>query len=121
MASREETISTPRTLDRATGKRLFPIEQATSSGLTQCTLLKLQRRAKAFLAALAESFAELGHSALRTFREQNPFDYARTFADYMPEGATLADILSDDRLEAISAQFAARVEKAARNGVETIH
>jgi len=62
-------------------------------------LLKLQRRAKAFLAALAESFAELGHSALRTFREQNPFDYARTFADYMPEGATLADILSDDRLE----------------------
>jgi len=38
-----------------------------------------------------------------------------------PEGATLADIPSDDRLEAISAQFAARVEKAARNGVETIH
>ena len=27
MASCEETISTPRTLDRATGKRLFPIEQ----------------------------------------------------------------------------------------------
>jgi hypothetical protein len=39
----------------------------------------------------------------------------------MPEGATLAHILSDDRLEAIRAQLAARIEKAARNGIETIH
>jgi hypothetical protein len=44
---------------------------------------------KAFLAALAETFDELGHGALRVFRDDNPADYARTFAGYMPRGATV--------------------------------
>jgi hypothetical protein len=76
---------------------------------------------KAFIAALAETFAELGRGTLRTFRDDEPADYARTVADYMPKGATPAEIYSDDRLEAICSQLAARIEKAARNGVETIH
>ena len=52
---------------------------------------------KAFLVALADSFAELGSGALRAFRDDDPAGYVRTLAEYMPEGATLADILSDDR------------------------
>jgi hypothetical protein len=75
---------------------------------------------KAFLAALAE-FDEMGRGALRAFRDDDPADYARTFADYMPTGATPAEIYSDDRLEAICSQFAARIKKAARNRVETVH
>jgi hypothetical protein len=76
---------------------------------------------KAFLTALAESFDELGRRALQRFRDDDPAGYAGLFADYMPKGTTDAEIYSDDRLEAICAQLAARIEKAARNGVETVH
>jgi hypothetical protein len=76
---------------------------------------------KAFIAALAESFDELGRAALQRFRDDDPAGYADLFADYLPKGTTPAEIYSDDRLEAIRAQLAARIEKAVRNGVETIH
>jgi hypothetical protein len=76
---------------------------------------------KAFIAALAETFDELGRRALQRFRDDDPAGYAELFASYTPKATTAAEIFSDDRLEAICAQLAARIEKAAQNGVETVH
>jgi hypothetical protein len=76
---------------------------------------------KAFLEALADTFDEYGRESLRTFRADDPADYARTFAHLIPKDAASSEIYSDAQLEKIYDAVSARLAKAARNGVETIN
>jgi len=76
---------------------------------------------KAFLEALAETFDEHGRAAVRHVRDHEPAEYARVFASIIPRDAATSDIYSDAQLERLCDALAARLAKAARNGVETIH
>ena len=76
---------------------------------------------KAFLEALAESFDEVGRAAVRHVRDNDPAEYARAFASIIPRDPATNDIYSDAQLERLCDALAARLAKAARNGVETIH
>jgi hypothetical protein len=76
---------------------------------------------KAFLEALAESFDEVGRAAVRHVRDNDPAEYARVFASIIPRDAATSDIYTDAQLERLCDALAARLAKAARNGVETVH
>jgi hypothetical protein len=76
---------------------------------------------KAFLEALAETFDEHGRAAVRHVRDNDPAEYARAFASIIPREAARDDIYSDAQLERLCDALAARLAKAARNGVETLH
>ena len=76
---------------------------------------------KAFLEALAETFDEHGRAAVRHVRDNDPAECARAFASIIPRDAATGDIYSDAQLERLCDALAARLAKAARNGVETIH
>ena len=76
---------------------------------------------KAFLEAVAETFDEHGRAAVRHVRDNDPAEYARVFASIIPTDATPSDIYTDAQLERLCDALAARLAKAARNGVETIH
>jgi hypothetical protein len=77
--------------------------------------------ATAFLEALAESFDEHGRAAVRHVRDNDPETYASVFASVIPKAATPSDIYTDAQLDRLCGALAARLAKAARNGVETIH
>jgi hypothetical protein len=76
---------------------------------------------KAFLKALAETFADFGEDNLRQVRDEYPETYASVFAQMFPKETTPSDIYSDAQLDRLYDALAARLAKAARNGVETIH
>jgi hypothetical protein len=76
---------------------------------------------KAFLEALADTFDEHGRAAVRHVRDNDPAEYARAFASIIPRDSATGDIYSDAQLERLCDALAARLAKAARNGVETIH
>ena len=76
---------------------------------------------KAFLIALAETFADFGEASLRQVRDEDPETYASVFAQMIPKETTPSDIYSDTQLDRLYDALAARLAKAARNGVETIH
>jgi hypothetical protein len=76
---------------------------------------------KAFLEALAESFDEVGRAAVRHVRDNDPAEYAHVFASIIPRDAATSDIYTDAQLERLCDALAARLAKAARNGVETVH
>ena len=76
---------------------------------------------KAFLEALAETFDEHGCAAVRHVRDNDPAEYARVFANIIPRDAATGDNYSDAELERLCDTLAARLAKAVRNGVETIH
>jgi hypothetical protein len=73
---------------------------------------------KAFLRALADTFEEFGRDAVRGCRDKDPVTYASVYAHVLPNPV---DIHSDEQLEQLCDCLSERLEKAARNGVETIH
>jgi hypothetical protein len=75
---------------------------------------------KAFLKALADTFDEAGRESVRQVRDEDPETYASVFAQMFPK-ETASDIYSDAQLERLCDALAARLAKAVRNGVETIH
>jgi hypothetical protein len=76
---------------------------------------------KAFLKALADTFDEGGREAVRQVRDKDPETYASVFAQMFPKGTTPSDIYSDAQLDRLCVAITAKLEKAVRNGVETIH
>ena len=76
---------------------------------------------KAFLKAVAETFADFGEASLRQVRDEDPETYASVFAQMFPKERTPSDIYSDAQLDRLYDALAARLAKAARNGVDTIH
>jgi hypothetical protein len=75
---------------------------------------------RAFLADLADVFDEHGRAMYRSVRDNDPAAYADIFANVMPKEAAI-DIYSDAQFERLCEAIAANLEKAVRNGVETIH
>jgi hypothetical protein len=75
---------------------------------------------KAFLIALAETFADFGEASLRQVRDEDPETYASVFAQMFPE-ETPGDIYTDAQMDRLCDAISERLAKAARNGVETIH
>ena len=76
---------------------------------------------KAFLKALADTFDEAGREAVRKVRDEDPETYASVFVQMFPKEATPSDIYSDAQLARLCDAIEAKLEKAVRNGVETIH
>jgi hypothetical protein len=76
---------------------------------------------KAFLIALAETFDELGRDAVRQVRDEDLATYASVFASVIPRETTPIDIYSDEQMDRLCDALSARLEKAVRNGVETIN
>ncbi len=76
---------------------------------------------KAFLEALADVFDESGREAVRHVRDEDPETYASVFAQMFPKETTPGDIYSNAQLDRLCDAITARLEKAVRNGVETIH
>ena len=76
---------------------------------------------KAFLKALADTFDEGGREAVRRVRDEDPETYASVFAQMFPKETTPSDIYSDAQLDRLCDAITARLEKAVRNEVETIH
>jgi hypothetical protein len=75
---------------------------------------------KAFLKALADTFDEAGREAVRHVRDEDPETYASVFAQMFPK-ETASDIYADAQIDRLCDALAARLAKAARYGVETIH
>jgi hypothetical protein len=75
---------------------------------------------KAFLKALADTFDEAGREAVRRVRDEDPETYASVFAQMFPK-ETASDIYADAQLDRLCDAITAKLEKAARNGVDTIH
>jgi hypothetical protein len=75
---------------------------------------------KEFLKALADVFDEAGREAVRHVRDEDPETYATVFAQTFPKEAS-SDIYSDAQLDRLCDAITAKLEKAVRNGVETIH
>jgi hypothetical protein len=73
---------------------------------------------KAFLRALADTFEDFGRDAVRECRDKDPATYASVFAHLLPSSGV---IYSDEQLEQLCDCLSERLEKAARNGVETIN
>jgi hypothetical protein len=59
--------------------------------------------------------------AVRQVRDEDPETYASVFAQMFPKEPTPSDIYSDAQLDRLCDAIAAKLEKAVRNGVETIH
>ena len=76
---------------------------------------------RAFLKALADTFDEAGREAVRQVRDKDPEIYAGVFAQMFPKETTTGNIYSDAQLDRLCDAITARLEKAVRNGVETIH
>jgi hypothetical protein len=76
---------------------------------------------KPFLMALTETFEEAGREAVRHVRDEDPQTYASGFAQMFPKETTPSDIYSDAQLDGLCDAITARLEKAVRNGIETIH
>ena len=76
---------------------------------------------RAFLKALADTFDEAGREAVRQVRDKDPEIYASVFAQMFPQETTPRDIYSDAQLDRLCEAIEAKLEKAVRNGVETIH
>jgi hypothetical protein len=75
---------------------------------------------KAFLQALADTFDEAGREAVRRVRDEDPETYASIFAQMFPK-ETASGIYADAQLDRLCDAIEARLLKAVRNGVETIH
>ncbi len=76
---------------------------------------------KEFLKALADTFDEAGREAVRQVRDKDPETYASVFAQMFPKETTPSDIYSEAQLNRLCDAITAKLEKAVRNGVETIH
>ena len=76
---------------------------------------------RAFLKALADTFDEAGREAVRQVRDKDPEIYASVFAQKFPKETTTGNIYSDAQFDRLCDAITARLEKAVRNGVETIH
>jgi hypothetical protein len=76
---------------------------------------------KEFLKALADTFDEAGREAVHHVRDEDPETYASVFAQMFPKETTPGDIYSDAQLDRLCHAIEAKLEKAVRNGVETIH
>ena len=75
---------------------------------------------KAFLKALAETFADFGEDSLRRVRDEDPETYASVFAQMFPKETT-SDIFADAQLDRLCDTLSERLAKAVRKGVENIH
>jgi hypothetical protein len=75
---------------------------------------------KEFLKALADVFDESGREAVRHVRDEDPETYENLFAQLFPDEAS-GDINTDAQMDRLCDAISARLAKAARNGVETIH
>lgn len=75
---------------------------------------------KDFLKALADVFDDVGAVAVRHVRDEDPETYENLFAQMFPK-ETPSDIYTDAQMDRLCDAISARLAKAARNGVETIH
>jgi hypothetical protein len=76
---------------------------------------------KDFLKALADVFDESGREAVRHVRDEDPETYKNLFAQMFPKETTTGDIYTDAQMDWLCDAISARLAKAARNRVETIH
>jgi hypothetical protein len=76
---------------------------------------------KAFLKALADTFDEAGRQAVRRVRDEDPETYASVFAQMFPKETAHCDIYSDEQMDRLCDALSERLDKAVRNGVETIN